>query len=85
MLALVFAMAMGCSNTAAVKLAEDSANQVCACKDAKCARDAIQNYEKRFTEDFPKAKGTPGDVEKIQAAGKRINDCWQKLSAQAPE
>jgi hypothetical protein len=75
----------GCSNTAAVKLAEDSAAEVCACKDNKCARDAIVRYEAAFKKDFANAKGTPGDVEKIQAAGKKLAECFQKLEAPPPQ
>ena len=77
---LTFSLA-GCSNTAAVKFAEDAANEICACKDIKCAQDALEKFQKRYTEEFTNAKGTQGDLDKIGAAGKRMTDCATKLAA----
>lgn len=79
---MVMGLALGgCSNTAAVKFAEDAANEICACKDIKCAQESLQKFQKRYTEEFSNAKGTQGDLDKISAAGKKMTDCATKLAA----
>lgn len=73
------ALGFGCSKNKAVKAMEDWADEVCDCKDAKCAMEVAQKGTKLMKE-YADAEGTESDMKAILAAGHRAQDCVKKLS-----
>lgn len=52
----------GCSNKKAVKLAEDMADAVCACKDMKCVADEGTKFAEKAKDLGENPQGTEGDA-----------------------
>ena len=75
----VLVLAAGCGKNKVVKAAEDMADEVCACKDTKCALDAMKKGQEKVLQMMDE-KGTQSDVDAITAAGKRMQDCVQSLA-----
>ena len=68
----------GCGKNEAVKATEEWADTVCACKDFDCAMKAnLEGAEK--IKKYRDARGTKGDLDAMQKATKRLQDCMNEV------
>ena len=72
-------MLAGCGNSV-VKEAEALADEICACKDAECAK-KVQEKFMEWAKKNKDAKGSESDIEKLTAVSKRIMECAMKIQA----
>ena len=73
------ALAAGCGKNPTVSAVERMADEICACPDAACAREVHARRMAELLEKHRDAKGTDGDRRAIEAAGKRMQGCMERL------
>ena len=73
-------MFAGCGEHEAVKAMNDFADEICACKDAKCLTDATKKFSE-LTKKYGDEKVSQGDADKIKAATEKITKCMTELPA----
>ena len=73
----------GCGKHKAVTAAEDYATKVCACKDAKCATEAMAAYAAK-AKDLKDATGTDADIKAILDADTKATACIAKVMPPPP-
>ena len=76
---LALLVVSACGKNSAVKDAEHYADEICACEDAKCAREIVARDYVGLLGRNKHAKGTPEDAKAIEAAGQRMAECMKKL------
>jgi hypothetical protein len=72
-----FLLTAGCQDSPE-KLVEQMSNEICECKDVKCAEGVAKKYEekaKKFKDDKSLA-----DNPKVKAAGEKMAGCMMKLA-----
>lgn len=69
---------IGCGKNKAVTAAEDYATKACACRDAKCATDAMAAYAAK-AKDLKDATGIDADIKAIMDADTKATACIAKV------